>query len=147
MLLRLSPEERRCRRSRLGGVALGRLPHFFLLVYLSENKRKFHSLEIILVCWGKLVWVAKQSCMFRFCFEPSQPGSYRAYFWGGSELRLRSVCLCSWFWEQCCTRTDRSASSCACTCSAVYLRARFLSASRLTVECGAFCPVDMCIME
>lgn len=49
--------------------------------------------------------------MFRFCFEPSQFGSYRAYFWGGSELQLRSVCLCSWFWKQCCTRTDRSASS------------------------------------
>lgn len=39
----VAPEERRCRRGRLGVVALRKLPHFFLLVYLSENKRKFHS--------------------------------------------------------------------------------------------------------
>jgi len=48
--------------------------------------------------------------MFRFSFGPRQLGSYRAYFWGGSELQLRPVCLCSWFWKQCSTRSDRSAS-------------------------------------
>lgn len=80
-------------------------------IFISKwGYKKYYSLKTILVCWGSLLWITKQSCMFRFCFEPCQLGSYRAYFWGGSELQLRSVCLCSWFWKQCCTRTDRSAS-------------------------------------